>query len=238
MNKNLEITAVIPARGGSKGVPDKNIADIAEKPLIAWTIEAAKKSQFINRIIISTDSQKIADCAQRYGVPVPWLRSESLATDDSPVISSLIDVVERLKKDENYIPDYILVLQPTSPFRTSLDIDNVIEIAKNNSADTVVSVYEAENHPYLCKKVDDNKILSEFIKNPFDENELNRQNLPQAYALNGAAYLVKTEVLMESKSLYGKTVYGYVMPPERSLDIDTSWDMYLARLIMKDRFGL
>lgn len=236
-NNQPGILALIPARGGSKGVPGKNIADLGGKPLIAWTIEAALQSEYIDKVIVSTDDQEIADCAEKHGVKVPWLRSDELATDNAPVILALVDAVERLKKDEGYHPDYVLLLQANVPFRTTEDMDNVIKMAIEKSADSVVSVCAAQVHPYLSKKIDENGQISDFLDVPVPEMYRNRQNLPAAYALNGALYLVRTEILLEKHSLYGDSTLAYVMPPERSIDIDTQWDMHLARLIIGNKYN-
>ena len=234
-NEKPKVLALIPARGGSKGVPGKNIADFGGKPMIAWTIEAAHHAELIDRIWVSTDDPEIAKCAEEYGVKVPWLRPDELATDEAPVILALVNAVETLREKEGYRPDYILLLQPNVPFRTTEDMDNVIKMAIEKDIDGVVSVCEAHVHPYLSKKINDEGYLENFIEVPMSELGLNRQNLPEAYELNGALYLVKTEILLDRKSFYGERTLAYVMPPERSIDIDTPWDMYLARLVLEDR---
>lgn len=242
MDKNMEIDknkckilAIIPARGGSKGIPGKNIAELGGKPLIAWTIDEALKSKYIDKIIVSTDDQKIANCAEKCGIPVPWLRPDELAGDDAPVIMAMIDALERLKKDEDYYPDYVLLLQVTVPLRSCEDMDNGIKLAIEKSADSVVSVCETQEHPYLGKKIDKNGYLLDFLEIPLPEMQKNRQNFPAAYFLNGAIYLIKTELLLKQKSLYGNKSYAYVMPHERSMDIDSLWDLHVVRLIMADR---
>lgn len=237
MNSKPKVLAIIPARGGSKGVPGKNIADFGGKPMIAWTIEAARVAELIDRIWVSTDDQEIADCAEKYGVQVPWLRPDELATDAAPVILALVNAVEQLKEKEGYLPDYVLLLQPNVPFRTAEDMDNVIKMALDKDADSVVSVCEAQVHPYLSKKINEQGLLENFIEIPVSELQMNRQNLPEAYELNGALYLAKTELLLAQKSFYGDKTFAYIMPAERSIDIDTPWDMYLARLVINDRLG-
>lgn len=229
-----KILGIITARGGSKGVLGKNIADFGGKPMLAWTIENALSSDCIDKLVLSTDDQAIADVAEIYGLSVPWLRPSELAQDDSPAISALIHAVKKVA-EEDYHPDYIMLLQPNIPFRSSEDIKNAVKILFDKSADSVVSICKTDNHPYLCKKIDKDGQLNDFMEVPIPETQRNRQNLPPAYSLNGAVYVVKTEILLNKKSLYGDKTYAYIMPPERSIDIDTPWDMYLARLIMKDK---
>jgi N-acylneuraminate cytidylyltransferase/CMP-N,N'-diacetyllegionaminic acid synthase len=168
-------------------------------------------------------------------VEVPWLRPSNLAGDSSPVIFTLIHAIERLAKDEDYHPDYIMLLQPNIPFRETDDIDNSVELLFEKSAESVISIYESPSHPYLSRKIDEDARLSHFLQVPIPEMKQERQNLPPAYSLNGAIYIVKTDVLMEGKTLYGDPTYAYVMPAERSIDIDTPWDLYIADLVMKDK---
>ena len=233
MTKNSKILAIIPARGGSKGLPGKNIADLAGKPLIVWTIDAALKSQSIDRLIVSTDDQEIAKVAEKYGAEVPWMRSAELATDDSPVIMTVIDTLKRLEK-EGYFPDYVMLLQTTSPLRTAEDIDKSANLAFEKNADTVIGVCEAKEHPYLAKKINEYGQLENFMDLPTSITQTNRQNYPPVYTINGTMYIVKTKVLLEKESFYGDNVIPYLMPQERSIDIDTPWDMQLAGIMMQN----
>jgi N-acylneuraminate cytidylyltransferase/CMP-N,N'-diacetyllegionaminic acid synthase len=230
----MKILAIIPARGGSKGVPRKNVCLLAGKPLIAWTIEAAKQSDLLDRIVLSTDAEYITEVAQTYGINVPFLRPVELAQEDTPGIAPVLHAVSWLEQNESYYPDYVLVLQPTSPFRTSSDIDAAIRLAQQNQADGVVSVVPVHQHPYWTKCISDDGRLVDFL--PLEKDYPRRQDLPPVYALNGAIYLVKREVLLEQQTYYTERTFAYIMPPERSLDIDTSWDLYLAGLIFDDRY--
>lgn len=225
--------AIVPARGGSKGVPGKNLALLAGRPLIAHTIEAARKAAQIGRVIVSTDSQEIADVALEEGAEVPFLRPAELARDDMPTMPVILHAVMWLAEQEDYRPEHILLLQVTSPLRTAQDIDAAISMAAERQADAVVSVCEAAVHPYWVKTVGEDGKLADFLK--LDRACTRRQDLPAAYALNGAIYLGRRSVLVERQTWYTDRTYAYVMPAERSLEIDTPWDLRLAELIVSSQ---
>jgi N-acylneuraminate cytidylyltransferase/CMP-N,N'-diacetyllegionaminic acid synthase len=229
---NRKILGVIPARGGSKGILGKNLIEVGGKPLIAWTIEAALRSGALDRLMVSTDDEEIADVARKCGAEVPWYRPDELARDDSAIIDGLIYEVKRLENDLNYIADLVMLLQPTSPLRTSENIIEAVELHKEKKASSVVSVCEALNHPYLIKKVDDQGRLSNFLDLPIPETSMNRQNLPPAYMLNGAIYLFERKVLLAKKSLYGNPTFAYVMPQYKSHDIDDHFDLAFINLLI------
>ena len=229
----MRVLAVIPARGGSKSVPYKNIASVGGKPLLAWTILTAQRCSILDRIIVSTDDIAIAETAQAWGAEVPFMRPLELARDDTPGIEPILHAVNWLARYENYWPDYVLVLQPTSPLRTTEDIERAIQLAMERDADSVVSVSLAHQHPYWAKRITSDGHLVDFI--PLDRHYVRRQDLPAAYVLNGAIYLARRQVLVEKQSWYTARTYAYIMPLERSLDIDTPWDLYLADLILEDR---
>jgi CMP-N-acetylneuraminic acid synthetase len=231
----MEVAAVITARGGSKGIPGKNIADLAGKPLIAWGIEAALKSPSVNRLIVSTDDDKIAEVCRKYGANVPFKRPAELSGDKSPHIPVIQHAVKWMEDNENKVYDRIMLLQPTSPFTTSEDIEAALKLAEN--ADAVSSVCLSEKHPAYALTLDKNGMLERYLKRE-SEGYFRRQDLKPAYTENGAIYIVKRDVLMLEDFLDppGRT-RAYIMPPERSMDIDTPWDLYLANLIMKDRLN-
>lgn len=233
MESLKKIIALITARGGSKSIPKKNIAPLAGKPLIAWTIKTALQSTALSRVIVSTDDEEIARVAQEWGAEAPFQRPIELARDDSPHIPVVIHAIEWLESQEDVRFDYVLLLQPTSPLLTTKDIDNAIHLALDKDADSVVSVCEAPSHPYLTKRINSDGRLEDFCTTP--EGYLARQALPPAYTVNGAIYLARRNVLIELQTFYTERTYAYVIPPERSLDIDTPWDLYLANLILKDR---
>lgn len=222
--------ALIVARGGSKGLPNKNIKILNGKPLIAYTIEAAKKSKNIDEIILSTDCPKIAEISITYGAKVPFMRPEFLATDTSPVIETFLYTIDKLKNEFNYnIEDFIL-LQPTSPLRTTKDIDNAIEIFYSKNADSVIS-YTPENHPIFWHKI----INEDYsIKDIFENNSSNRQDFQKTYYPNGAIYIFKYN-LIKQKKYYSDKSFAYIMPRNRSIDIDTIEDFEYAEFLMSKK---
>ena len=227
--------AVITARGRSKGLPRKNVLPVAGKPLIAWTIEAALTSCRLTRVTVSTDDEEIAEVARMWGAEVPFVRPEGLAQDNSPHMDVIIHAIEWLGNHENYEPDFIMLLQPTSPLRTAEDIDTSIEMVLRRNGTGIVSVSETPSHPYLAKTILEDGTLAGFVDTP--GGYLPRQSFPLAYAVNGAIYLARREVLLKEHSWYTSRTYPYIMPPERSLDADTAWDQYLVGLILEDRLS-
>ena len=227
------ILAVIPARGGSKSIPHKNVVPVAGKPLIAWTIEVALKSPSLERVVVSTDDPEIAKIARQYGAESPFTRPIDLALDDTPSIDVVVHTIRWVEEHENYRPDFMMLLQPTSPLCITEDIEQVVQIALEKDGDGVVSVCIAHNHPYWTKRIAKDGTVVDYL--PKAPKCTRRQGLPPAYALNGAIYLARREVLLNQKTFYTEKTYAYIMPQERSLDIDTPWDLYLADLILKDR---
>lgn len=222
-----EILAIIPARGGSKGVPRKNIRDLAGKPLIVWTIDEAKKSRYIDRVILSSEDDEIIAVAKQYGCEVPFKRPLELAQDETPGIEPVLHAIEQCM---GY--DYIVLLQPTSPLRTVEDIDNCIEKLINSSAEFCVSVTEAETSPYWMYTLE-NKSMKPFIKQ--EQLIARRQDLPKVYALNGAVYAAKTDALKKYKSFLNEGTIASVMKSENSLDIDTNIDFLICETLLNQR---
>jgi len=233
MKKSSKIIGLITARGGSKGIPRKNIRSLASKPLIAWSIEAAMQNKDLDRVIVSTDDQEIALVARNLGAEVPFIRPVFLAQDDSPHIDVVIHALEWLKENQGYVPDYVMLLQPTSPFRTSKDISAAIEIAQRSDVDSVISVCKSPAHPYKIRKISSQGLLSDFVEKP--NGYLRRQDLPVAYFENGAIYLVKRDIVINKRTLYPENTYPYIMKSKYSLDIDTLWDFHLAEIIFRDK---
>ncbi len=190
----MKVLGIITARGGSKAIPNKNIVIVGGKPLLAWTIIEARKSAKIDRIIVTTDNQKIAEVAKEYGAEVPFLRPAELAKDDTPSIDPIIHAVKWFIEQENYQPDYVMCLQPTSPFRTSNDIDSAIKLAQEKKAGAVASVVLPEHNPFWMKSISSEGCLQNFL--PGTIQFTRRQDLPPTYALNGAIYLVKRDILI------------------------------------------
>ena len=213
----MSILAIIPARGGSKGIPRKNIKPLMGKPLIGWSIDAAKQASCIDHIIVSTEDQEIASVARELGADVPFMRPAELAADDTPGIAPVLHAISQL-------PDYewVLLLQPTSPLRSAEDIDGVWQFCQERGAPSAVSVCEVGKHPYWMYRCNAAQLLEPFIKGRPDVTR--RQDLPPAYALNGALYLAKTDWLLEQQNFIGPETLGYIMPPERSVDLDAPQD--------------
>ena len=226
-----KILAIIPARGGSKGIVGKNIKELNGKPLIAYTIEEAKKSEHINRIVVSTDNEEIANISKKYGAEVPFLRPLELAQDDTPTIECVIHMLNVLKENEDYIPDYVCLLQCTSPLRTFNDIDGTIEKLLSTGLDSAASVCEAEVNPYWTN-IFNGERLEYFLK---DGKEITRrQDLPNVYRLNGAVYVAKCDVLKNEMTFETEYTTGYVMDKNSSIDIDDIIDFKFAELLMKE----
>lgn len=213
-------------------MPRKNIRQLASKPLIAWTIETALSSQCLDRVIVSTEDYRIAEVARTFGAEVPFMRPLELSQDNSPGIDAVLHAIHWLADHEDYRPEYVMLLQPTSPLLSPEDIQKAIQIIQDKQADSVVSVTTAHQHPYWMKTISQDGRLVDFLS--MERSYVRRQDLPTAYALNGAIYIARRGVLLERSSFYGDNTLAYVMPPERSLDIDTPWDFHLAELILKD----
>lgn len=230
----VNVVAIVTARGGSKGIIGKNLAPIAGKPMIAWTIDAARRSTSVRRVVVSTDCDEIARVARVWGAEVPFRRPEALARDDSSHLSVVLHALEWIENDEGRAPDYLLLLQPTSPLRLPEDIDRAVALAAEKGPDGVVSVCVANPHPWLVKRMDADGHLAMFC-DVDSSRYLRRQDFPPAYSLNGAIYLVRPEALRSQRTLIPRQTLPLVMPAERSLDIDDAWDLHLARLIMEDQ---
>ena len=227
----MHILGLIPARGGSKGIPRKNLVRLAGKPLIAYTVEAAKGSKQLTRVIVSTEDQEIADTAKALGVEVPFMRPAHLAADETPMLDVLLDALSTLQRTENYRPDIVVLLQPTSPLRRSVDIDAAVELLQSSGAHTVVTVMAVPHQftPSSLIRMEGNKVW------PWGDGQapLRRQDKPLLYARNGPAVVaVRTNVLLAEGSLYGKDTRGLVMSREHSLDIDEPFDLELAERLL------
>jgi N-acylneuraminate cytidylyltransferase/CMP-N,N'-diacetyllegionaminic acid synthase len=212
-------------------VPRKNIADVAGRPLIAWTIAAALASRVGLRVVVTTDCPEIACVSRSHGAEIPFLRPGDLAWDDTPGMPPLLHALEWLETNEGYRPETVLCLQPTSPLRTADDIDQAFAILEETAADSVVSVTQADPHPFLVKRLTDTGYLVDFVVQ--DRPVERRQDYPPAYALNGAIYLTRASVVRAEGTMFPARTVAQVMPRERSLDIDTPWDLHLARLILE-----
>jgi CMP-N,N'-diacetyllegionaminic acid synthase len=224
--------AVIPARGGSKGIPDKNIKSLCGKPLIYYTIEAALAAKTIDRIILSTDDPGIAQAACQYGIESPFMRPKELAQDNSLAIDTYIYTIDRLNAEFDGQYEEFVVLLPTSPLRTARDIENAIELFYDKNADSVISCV-ALHHPLeWIFRVGSNGAISRNKK--FDEKMIkNRQEAETVYVPNGAVNVLKNSLLKEKRSYYFDNTYAYIMSRERSVDIDSMADFDYAEYLMR-----
>lgn len=230
---NSKTVCIIPARGGSKAIPKKNIRMVAGHPLISWVIRTAQKAKSLDRIIVSTNDREIAEIAAKYDAEVPFIRPEELSRDDTPGIAPIIHAAQWLERNQDYKPDYILCLQPTSPLLSVEDINGAVSVVKERRADAVLSVVEVDRHPNIMKRVDEDGRIHHYVE--VDSESDRRQDYSQLHALNGAIWLIRRDVLLAKEDWYSDKTYAYVMPPERSLDIDKPWDLHLANLILEKR---
>lgn len=232
----MRILAVIPARGGSKGVPRKNIRLIAGKPLIAYTIDVALgASDLIYRTVVSTEDEEIAAIAQQLGANVPFMRPTELAEDDSPTLPVLLHATEFAERDTGEHFDWVLTLQPTALFREVDDVRNAISIASRTDADSVISVVQVfAEHPVLMKRIEDDYLVPFCVEE--QEGTRRQDYYPPAYIRNGAIYLTRRATLVNDRSIWGKRVAPYVMPPDRSVNIDSELDMLVAETILRKRY--
>jgi CMP-N-acetylneuraminic acid synthetase len=233
-----KLTAFIFARGGSKGLPNKNIKILAGKPLIAWSIEQALSAEKISRVIVSTDSENIKKTALEYGAEVPFLRPASLASDESPEILSWRHAINYLKENgEN--PEYLISIPATSPLRVPQDINDCIDESERSRADVVLCATEAHRNPYfnMIKKLPNNSYT---VVNPLSglNGISRRQDAPQVFDITTVAYVAKTEHILKSEKLLSGKITAVLIPTERAIDIDTEYDFEIADFLMKKRIGV
>lgn len=226
----MKIIAIIPAREGSKGIPYKNIKTLAGKPLIAYTIEAALKSKFLDRVIVSTDSKKIAKIAKESGADVPFLRPKRLAGDKTAMFFVVKHAVSWLKNKESYSADIVAILQPTSPLRTGKDIDKAIKIFLNDKCESVVSVSRSKSSLFQSLQIK-RKYLKPILG--WQNLKRRRQDLPTSYIPNGAIFIASPQMLDRYESFFTAKTLPYIMSVERSLDIDSKVEFKLAGLMIK-----
>ncbi len=234
MTDENKILAIVPARGGSKRLPQKNILNIAGKPLINWTIEAGLGSTFINRLIVSTDDSNIADIARSSGADVPFIRPDNLSLDSTTSFEVIEHCLSWVKENEGVEYDYIILLQPTSPLRNDKDINNAFNILFDKNAQAVISLCETEHSPLWSNTIDEDSSMKSFLKP--DINKTPSQDLPKYYRLNGAIYICQTKALLREKNLYLKdNIYASIMSKKNSIDIDDQIDFDLAELYLNNK---
>lgn len=224
------VLALICARGGSKGLPGKNVRPLAGKPMVAWSVEAALGSALIARTVVSTDDPAIAEAARAAGAEVPFLRPPELATDGA----GLMDVIFHALDTLNETPSHVVLLQATSPLRTSGDIDSCVRLCLERGADAAATICEADKSPYWMFHLNDDGSIRLVI--PRDEVGSRRQDLPPAWVPNGAVYVARTEWLRREGTFWRQGItLGHVMPRERSVDIDSLLDFRIAEMLMAER---
>lgn len=222
-----KVLGLIPARGGSKGLPRKNVLPAAGKPLIAWTVKAALASKYLDRVILSSDDDEIMAAAEQAGCEVPFKRPEEFATDQATTLDVARHAVEQLPGF-----DILVVLQPTSPLRSAGDIDATLEQLITSEANSAVSVTEPAKSPYWSYQMNSKGRLVTLLDE--DLAKKRRQDLPTAYVLNGAVYAARIDWLLEQGGFVGADTVAHVMPAERSLDVDTALDLKMVELCLKE----
>jgi CMP-N,N'-diacetyllegionaminic acid synthase len=225
---NEKILAIIPARGGSKRVPKKNIKSLFGKPLIYYSINSALQSQYIDKVIVSTEDEEIKDISIQFGAEIVE-RPNNLAEDESSTIDVVFHVLDMLKEN-SYEPTLIILIQPTSPLRDNEDIDEAIELFLKSKCDILMSVCETQHPPFWCLKLEEG-----FLKPIFDNKYLSMrsQDLEKAYQPNGAIFITRPKDLTINKSFYSENAIPYIMPLEKSVDIDDEFDFMIAEFLMQ-----
>ncbi|MCT2534644.1 acylneuraminate cytidylyltransferase family protein [Aquibacillus koreensis] len=221
--------AIIPARSGSKGLKDKNIKDLKGKPLLAYTIKAARDTDLFDEIFVSTDSKEYAQIAQDWGASVPFLRGEVLSSDTASSWDVVKHTIESFKEMGNEFETAAL-LQPTSPLRKAQDIVNGYKLMQSKNANAVISVCEVDHSPLWCNTLPGDHSLKNFLNQ--DLVSTPRQALPSYYRINGAIYIVKNEYLMTTDSIYKEGCYAMIMSKENSIDIDDAVDFKIAEALL------
>lgn len=230
MYQNKKVLAMIPARGGSKGLPGKNIKELCGKPVIAWSIDAAKSSKYVDTLMVSTDNDEIANISRAYGADVPFMRPDYLASDTATSYDAIEHTLDYYKNGY----DYLVLLEPTSPLRTSEDIDKAIEQLFSSDADSIVGISKTEdqNPAFLIKLNSDNFIIG------YEDEKMTvkrRQEIENVYFFEGTVYISDINTLREKKSFYHDTTIGYEVPKYKSLEIDDIYDFVMVEAIMKHK---
>lgn len=231
MNTKSKILAYIPARSGSKRIPNKNIKNFLGEPLLAYAIKQARSCNIIDRVIVDTDSESIAKIAKHYGAEVPWLRPARLARDNSKVVDSILNLLKRLAKEDRYFPTHVMILQTTSPLREVEDMLDCWKLMQTSNATTVLTL--APTHPKLYYLNNNSDI---FLVNGSEKKTNNTQAWRPAYILNGCfVYIIKTEALLKEKSVITKKTKAVVCPKWRSVDLDTPEEWAMAEILYQNK---
>jgi len=232
MINNNKLLALIPARGGSKRLPRKNILDFCGKPLIAWTIEAALKSKYVDHVVVSTNDNDISNISSKYGADVRFTRPNNISQDHSTSVEVVEHALKKLEESGCHY-EYVILLQPTSPFRTSIHIDAAVELLVKRNSSAIISVTKTINNPLWANTIPENGSMDNFIQE--DIKNKRSQDLPIFYELNGAIYLINSRKILEENTFFlKKGVFSYEMDRISSIDIDTNYDFLIASLIAEN----
>lgn len=236
MHKRKKIIGVIPARGGSKGLIEKNMRPLLEKPLIAWTIEHALGSKYLDKVVVSTDSNEIADISRKYGADVPFMRPRELATDEATSIDVLMHALDYYRS-QGVDFDYLALLEPTSPLREVEDVNRCVEILCENAvAKSIVSVAKLEGcHPEFNVVIDKNTACIRRMNGSSEFSVLRRQELNDVFFFEGTMYLSEVEILKARRSFYHELTLPYIVPRWKSLEIDEYQDLVCAEALLRAR---
>lgn len=230
----MEVLALIPARSGSKSVKDKNIRDIAGKPMIAYSIEHAKQSKYINRVIVSTDSEKYAEIARKYGAETPFLRPAQYAQDSSLDIDVFAHALGYLREEENYVPDIVVQLRPTYPIRNVEDIDKMVEMMMEDmTIDSIRCIAPAKEIPYKMWLKGENGQIHPLMTDIKECYNMPRQQLPKAYYQNACIDVIRTDVITEQHSMSGEKIIGYEMTENFDIDTEEEFEKAAAHIKRK-----
>jgi N-acylneuraminate cytidylyltransferase/CMP-N,N'-diacetyllegionaminic acid synthase len=231
----MKVLAIIPARAGSKGLPGKNIRNLIDKPLIAWSIEQALGSKYVDKVYVSTESEAIAHVAKKYGALVPFYRPIELAQDSSKTSDVLMHFIDQLEKNGEYY-DYILLLEPTSPLRESSDIDEAFEkLLINKNAKSIVGVGLVESqHPSFCITIDNNG----FIQSNNDFNVLRRQEIKPLYFYEGSIYISEINTYKKNENFYHRETISHLFPKWKTFEIDDQIDFIIVEALLKNKLNL
>jgi CMP-N,N'-diacetyllegionaminic acid synthase len=235
MTDPFDILGVVPARGGSKGIPRKNLVNLAGRPLLAYTIEAALGARLVSRLIVSTEDSEIARVAAELGAAVPFLRPADLASDTAHSLAVVQHAIETMERLDEKTYDAVVMLQPTTPLRTSDDIDAGIQLLIDSGADSVVSVVDVgANHPYRMKRILEDGRLVNFVDQGFEDMRP-RQELPPVYIRSGDLYAARRHVVMDLGTMVGPNSRALIIPSERAVNIDTRFDLERAEELLAGR---
>jgi len=237
MINEKRVLAIIPARGGSKGLPGKNIRELCGKPMIAWTIEKARMSNYLDVVLVSTDSPEIADVARRYGAFVPFLRPEHLAGDHSTTYDVIFHALAFCRENDEYNFDYVVLLEPTSPLREDDDVDRMLEAldARSDEFDSIVSVGKVTEHPSIMKRLVSGRM--EPFCQELEQASRRQDNIP-AYFPFGVAYIAKTDVLLVEKTFYTHRCASFLIKRYQNYEIDDMYDFLCVESLMKFEWGI